>query len=96
MAVMRQPLGLVTSAPPDHWWIAGYLHPALGQIPLTTVDDGRGGAGAVEAVVYSLRLAERAVRMAQELAERACGWCGELVATERCPFCHMHGPTAVA
>jgi hypothetical protein len=101
MPAMRQPLGLVTTAADADGWVARFLLPALGQPTMTVVEPagpatGRRDSADVEAVVYPLRLPETATRLLQNLDDRACSWCGELAATERCPFCHMHGPAAVA
>jgi hypothetical protein len=99
MPAMRQPLGLVTTEVDADGWASRFLRPALGDPAVTVVEPVatapvRRGRRAVDAIVFPLRLPESATRLLQGLADRLCGWCGELVATERCPFCHMHGPAA--
>ncbi len=85
----------------DPAWVTATLAPALGLEPAEVAATPHGPAWwgtdrLVEAVAYPTDMAALAARLGAALEARTCGWCGELVAAEPCPFCgateHGTGP----
>lgn len=92
----HRPMLLAASAhDADPSWIESVVAPALGSPPLKKVPATPlgprwwGTSKLVEAVAYPIDVPVTARRITQHQELFACRWCGESIASPRCPFCRL-------
>jgi len=92
-----RPMSLAVSAhgSGDAEWVKEVVVPGLGTPPVKEVAPAPGSARwwgtakLVEAVAYPIDVPVVARRMVQGLSRSLCKWCGELIGSDRCPFCAL-------
>ena len=76
-------------------WVKEVVAPGLGLPPVKEVEPAAAGprwwgtSRLVEAVAYPIDVPVVARRMVEGLSRSLCKWCGELIGTDRCPFCAL-------
>jgi hypothetical protein len=79
----------------DAEWVKEVVAPGLGLPPVKEVEPAPGSSRwwgtsrLVEAVAYPIDVPVVARRMVQGLSRSLCKWCGELIGSDRCPFCAL-------
>ena len=92
-----RPMSLAVSAhgSGDAEWVREVVAPGLGNPPVKDVEPAHGSSRwwgtsrLVEAVAYPIDVPVVARRMVQGLSRSLCKWCGELIGSDRCPFCAL-------
>lgn len=76
-------------------WIEEVISPGLGSPPLKHVEATPrgpkwwGSSKLAEAVAYPIDVPVVARRISRNLTPTLCRWCGQAIASERCPFCGL-------